>query len=226
MVVWFVGRKWHWQWVCVSVCDVSAFSLLQCNNPKTKEPKLTAAARIVPEWVEYDNEIKQLLRRAQEREDAVAPKPSTSLHKKGEQQHILCMCSAFYHTVTSLLLCNCVMEISLSPTQKRSSVMNFSVCQNHAAEEEEEEEGDHLPSSTTHIHLSISVERCQPQSEREVFSRELKSSCDCVMSTTITTNSLNERVVSKWSGKCEVWTNKSSYVALSKRSNGEPSLRA
>lgn len=33
----------------------------QCNNPKTKEPKLKAAARIIPEWVEYDNEIRQLL---------------------------------------------------------------------------------------------------------------------------------------------------------------------
>lgn len=75
--------------------------------------------------------------------------------------------------------------------------MNFSICQNHAAEEEEEEEGDHLPSSTTHIHLNISVERCHPQPEREVFSRELNSCCDCVMRATGTVNSLNERVVSK-----------------------------
>ena len=30
----------------------------QCNNPLTKEPKLTAAQRIVPEWTTYDNEIK------------------------------------------------------------------------------------------------------------------------------------------------------------------------
>ncbi len=33
---------------------------LQCNNPLTKEAKLTAAKRIVPEWTEYDNEVKQL----------------------------------------------------------------------------------------------------------------------------------------------------------------------
>lgn len=32
----------------------------QCNNPKTKEPKLEAAMRIVPEWKDYDNEIKSL----------------------------------------------------------------------------------------------------------------------------------------------------------------------
>lgn len=63
---------------------LSAF-LLQCNNPKTKEPKLTAAARIVPEWVEYDNEIKQLLRRFQEQEDTATQKqaPAPSQHKKG-----------------------------------------------------------------------------------------------------------------------------------------------
>lgn len=36
---------------------------LQCNNPKTKEPKLEAALRIVPEWAEYDFEIQQLISR-------------------------------------------------------------------------------------------------------------------------------------------------------------------
>ena len=55
------------------------------------EPKLTAAARIVPEWVEYDNEIKQLLRRAQEEGDTTTQEqsrksPSSSQHKKGEQR--------------------------------------------------------------------------------------------------------------------------------------------
>ena len=32
----------------------------QCNNPKTKEPKLNAAMRIVPEWNGMDSEIKHL----------------------------------------------------------------------------------------------------------------------------------------------------------------------
>uniref|UniRef100_A0A8C2XG78 UDP-glucose ceramide glucosyltransferase-like 1 n=1 Tax=Cyclopterus lumpus TaxID=8103 RepID=A0A8C2XG78_CYCLU len=58
----------EWMW-CETWCDdtskVSAKTIDLCNNPKTKEPKLTAAARIVPEWVEYDNEIKQLLGRVQ-----------------------------------------------------------------------------------------------------------------------------------------------------------------
>uniref|UniRef100_A0A672JQ03 UDP-glucose ceramide glucosyltransferase-like 1 n=1 Tax=Salarias fasciatus TaxID=181472 RepID=A0A672JQ03_SALFA len=60
-----------WLW-CETWCDdaskATAKTIDLCNNPKTKEPKLMAAARIVPEWVEYDNEIKQLLSRA-ERED-------------------------------------------------------------------------------------------------------------------------------------------------------------
>ena len=32
----------------------------QCNNPQTKEPKLKAALRILPEWKEYDYEVKVL----------------------------------------------------------------------------------------------------------------------------------------------------------------------
>lgn len=35
-------------------------TVLQCNNPLTKEPKLTSAVRIVPEWTSYDTEIKHL----------------------------------------------------------------------------------------------------------------------------------------------------------------------
>lgn len=32
----------------------------QCNNPLTKEAKLTAAMRIISEWKDYDLEIKKL----------------------------------------------------------------------------------------------------------------------------------------------------------------------
>ncbi|XP_039101652.1 UDP-glucose:glycoprotein glucosyltransferase 2 isoform X2 [Hyaena hyaena] len=53
-----------WLW-CETWCDDEskqrAKTIDLCNNPKTKEPKLKAAARIVPEWVEYDTEIRQLL---------------------------------------------------------------------------------------------------------------------------------------------------------------------
>ncbi|XP_026150996.1 UDP-glucose:glycoprotein glucosyltransferase 2 [Mastacembelus armatus] len=78
-------QEWLW---CETWCDdaskVTAKTIDLCNNPKTKEPKLTAAARIVPEWVEYDNEIKQLLSRVQEQGDTAKRKqtPSPSQHKK------------------------------------------------------------------------------------------------------------------------------------------------
>uniref|UniRef100_A0A671SW33 UDP-glucose:glycoprotein glucosyltransferase 2-like n=1 Tax=Sinocyclocheilus anshuiensis TaxID=1608454 RepID=A0A671SW33_9TELE len=42
-----------------------------CNNPKTKEPKLSAAVRIVPEWSKYDNEIKQFLKRVKEQNEKI-----------------------------------------------------------------------------------------------------------------------------------------------------------
>lgn len=76
--------------VVQTMCRVCSFSiflfffLLQCNNPKTKEPKLTAAARIVPEWVEYDNEIKRLLRQVQEQDGTATQGQTPSpLQEKG-----------------------------------------------------------------------------------------------------------------------------------------------
>uniref|UniRef100_A0A673BY12 UDP-glucose glycoprotein glucosyltransferase 2 n=1 Tax=Sphaeramia orbicularis TaxID=375764 RepID=A0A673BY12_9TELE len=82
-------QEWLW---CETWCDdnskVTAKTIDLCNNPKTKEPKLTAAARIVPEWVEYDNEIKQLLRRVQEQQGTAPQRPtsSSSQHKKGSER--------------------------------------------------------------------------------------------------------------------------------------------
>uniref|UniRef100_A0A0A9Y4P1 UDP-glucose:glycoprotein glucosyltransferase n=2 Tax=Lygus hesperus TaxID=30085 RepID=A0A0A9Y4P1_LYGHE len=53
-------QEWLW---CETWCDNSskkkAKTIDLCNNPQTKEAKLTAAMRIVPEWKDYDNEIKQ-----------------------------------------------------------------------------------------------------------------------------------------------------------------------
>ncbi|XP_022595941.1 UDP-glucose:glycoprotein glucosyltransferase 2 isoform X2 [Seriola dumerili] len=78
-------QEWLWceTW-CDDVSKVTAKTIDLCNNPKTKEPKLMAAARIVPEWVEYDNEIKQLLRQVQEQGDPAKEKqtPTPSQHKK------------------------------------------------------------------------------------------------------------------------------------------------
>ncbi|XP_041806294.1 UDP-glucose:glycoprotein glucosyltransferase 2 isoform X2 [Chelmon rostratus] len=89
VVIKSLPQEWLW---CETWCDdaskVTAKTIDLCNNPKTKEPKLTAAARIVPEWVEYDNEIKQLLRRVQEQEDAAAQRqtPPPSQHKKDNRR--------------------------------------------------------------------------------------------------------------------------------------------
>eukprot|EP00049_Salpingoeca_infusionum_P015662 m.306561 g.306561 ORF g.306561 m.306561 type:complete len:1519 (-) comp15924_c0_seq3:278-4834(-) len=52
-------QEWLW---CESWCDENskktAKTIDLCNNPKTKEPKLEAAVRIVPEWTELDEEAK------------------------------------------------------------------------------------------------------------------------------------------------------------------------
>lgn len=50
----------------------------QCNNPQTKEPKLKAAARIVPEWVDYDSEIRKLIQQIEKEK-----KNLTSFFQKG-----------------------------------------------------------------------------------------------------------------------------------------------
>uniref|UniRef100_A0A665TLF1 UDP-glucose ceramide glucosyltransferase-like 1 n=1 Tax=Echeneis naucrates TaxID=173247 RepID=A0A665TLF1_ECHNA len=61
-------QEWLWceTW-CDDVSKVTAKTIDLCNNPKTKEPKLMAAARIVPEWAEYDKELKDLLRLVEEK---------------------------------------------------------------------------------------------------------------------------------------------------------------
>ncbi|XP_029112677.1 UDP-glucose:glycoprotein glucosyltransferase 2 isoform X2 [Scleropages formosus] len=57
-------QEWLW---CETWCDdaskAAAKTIDLCNNPKTKEPKLAAAVRIVPEWAEYDHKIKELLKK-------------------------------------------------------------------------------------------------------------------------------------------------------------------
>ncbi|XP_037379048.1 UDP-glucose:glycoprotein glucosyltransferase 1 isoform X1 [Talpa occidentalis] len=63
-------QEWLW---CETWCDDAskkrAKTIDLCNNPMTKEPKLEAAVRIVPEWQDYDQEIKQLQIRFQEEKE-------------------------------------------------------------------------------------------------------------------------------------------------------------
>jgi UDP-glucose:glycoprotein glucosyltransferase len=56
---------------------------LQCNNPQTKEPKLEQAVRIVPEWKDYDNEIKSLMQKWQ-------TENKTTKETKASSNFILC----------------------------------------------------------------------------------------------------------------------------------------
>jgi UDP-glucose:glycoprotein glucosyltransferase len=58
----------------------------QCNNPLTKEAKLTAAMRIVSEWNDYDLEIKNLqnkISRKQSETEDLEPEESTSWKRGG-----------------------------------------------------------------------------------------------------------------------------------------------
>ncbi|OAD52233.1 UDP-glucose:glycoprotein glucosyltransferase [Eufriesea mexicana] len=54
-------QEWLW---CETWCDDAskkyAKTIDLCNNPMTKEAKLQAAVRILPEWIGYDEEIKAL----------------------------------------------------------------------------------------------------------------------------------------------------------------------
>ncbi|TDG42125.1 hypothetical protein AWZ03_011457 [Drosophila navojoa] len=62
----------EWLW-CQTWCSDSSFKNAKvidlCNNPQTKEAKLTAAQRIVPEWKDYDAELKALMARIEDHEN-------------------------------------------------------------------------------------------------------------------------------------------------------------
>ncbi|XP_010726975.1 UDP-glucose:glycoprotein glucosyltransferase 2-like [Meleagris gallopavo] len=72
-------QEWLW---CETWCDdeskKKAKTIDLCNNPQTKEPKLEAAARIVPEWVDYDTEIRKLIQQIEKEK-----KSKKSSSKKG-----------------------------------------------------------------------------------------------------------------------------------------------
>ncbi|XP_061648088.1 UDP-glucose:glycoprotein glucosyltransferase 2 isoform X4 [Phyllopteryx taeniolatus] len=80
-------QEWLWceTW-CNDASKAAAKTIDLCNNPKTKEPKLTAAVRIVPEWVGYDNEIKQLLKGIRQREDDATSKRTPSQRNDGHKR--------------------------------------------------------------------------------------------------------------------------------------------
>ncbi|XP_062982125.1 UDP-glucose:glycoprotein glucosyltransferase 2 [Elgaria multicarinata webbii] len=73
-------QEWLW---CETWCNdeskKKAKTIDLCNNPKTKEPKLEAALRIVPEWTEYDTEIQKLINRRRKEKNIAWS------HKKGSR---------------------------------------------------------------------------------------------------------------------------------------------
>ncbi|PAA64148.1 hypothetical protein BOX15_Mlig003410g2, partial [Macrostomum lignano] len=61
VAIYSLPQEWLY---CETWCDPatkkSAKTIDLCNNPKTKEPKLEAAQRIVPEWRDYDKELRAI----------------------------------------------------------------------------------------------------------------------------------------------------------------------
>ena len=82
-------QEWLW---CQTWCSEGGYSSAKvidlCNNPQTKEAKLTAAQLIVPEWKDYDQEIKNLMIRVDDNEfEEVDEVPrSSDLPPKGEEE--------------------------------------------------------------------------------------------------------------------------------------------
>lgn len=69
-------QEWLW---CETWCSQRhkevAKTIDLCNNPQTKETKLTAAKRIIPEWTDYDEEIKGLQQRIYDDDDGQQQPP-------------------------------------------------------------------------------------------------------------------------------------------------------
>jgi len=63
-------QEWLW---CEAWCSdeslQSAKTIDLCNNPMTKVPKLESARRLVPEWVDMDNELRSLKQRKMRNEE-------------------------------------------------------------------------------------------------------------------------------------------------------------
>ncbi|MBN3318664.1 UGGG1 glucosyltransferase, partial [Atractosteus spatula] len=88
----------EWLW-CETWCDDNSKSAAKtidlCNNPKTKEPKLKAAMRIVPEWMEYDTEIKQLLKHAEDKNLKDTSQSARTKNKRGKKRNSIVLYSEF-----------------------------------------------------------------------------------------------------------------------------------
>ncbi|XP_074098561.1 UDP-glucose-glycoprotein glucosyltransferase [Cotesia typhae] len=77
-----LSQEWLWceTW-CSDASKKTAKTIDLCNNPMTKEAKLQAAMRILPEWVGYDEEIKTLQQKVENE--------SKQLEKEERDEHDL-----------------------------------------------------------------------------------------------------------------------------------------
>ncbi|XP_064455820.1 UDP-glucose:glycoprotein glucosyltransferase 1-like isoform X2 [Ornithodoros turicata] len=82
-------QEWLW---CETWCDdeskKQAKTIDLCNNPKTKEPKLVAATRIIAEWKDYDEELKRFIERYEKGETESIELPDTKKIKEGVAPHM------------------------------------------------------------------------------------------------------------------------------------------
>uniref|UniRef100_A0A672UE81 UDP-glucose ceramide glucosyltransferase-like 1 n=1 Tax=Strigops habroptila TaxID=2489341 RepID=A0A672UE81_STRHB len=101
-------QEWLW---CETWCDDSskkrAKTIDLCNNPMTKEPKLQAAMRIVPEWQDYDQEIKQLQSLFQKEKETGIPAEMPGQHTHGNLSSCFPTLSFFLSLWSSVKLHTC-----------------------------------------------------------------------------------------------------------------------
>ena len=88
-------QEWLW---CETWCSDESFKEARtvdlCNNPLTKEPKLSRARRQLPEWTVYDDEIAALAKRRRgpqaDREDqkVLADKKASEVEKNTKSRRL------------------------------------------------------------------------------------------------------------------------------------------
>lgn len=119
-------QEWLW---CETWCSTDTLKKAKtidlCNNPLTKEAKLTAAQRIVPEWKGYDDEIKMLMSRIddeQHQEQTTTAKTSANVDVNGEFERFSreIQLNNFFNILFSTLFSITTTQI-IRPTNTRKS---------------------------------------------------------------------------------------------------------
>jgi len=98
--------------------------LEQCNNPKTKEPKLDAAMRIVPEWKDRDAEIRRLWDKVYSQQQQPSSDSSTDPTKTPRKcgffdcSSVTFFCNFTVHNVRFLLFSRIILHCFRKKTRK------------------------------------------------------------------------------------------------------------